>query len=147
MFPDLLKASSGASHTALLPFSSSPAEFLLRSQEIVFVGARYKHSRVHKGYASTDRPLGQDKCRMLVIISGHTQQTNARRQGHVGCYTTFLLNECSQCSEETRLTLRWSRLDLFPLLDNFGADGILLDPRRNVMLGPELDCTKTSRLS
>ena len=27
------------------------------------------------------------------------------------------------------------------------ANGILLDPRRNVMLGPELDCTETWRLN
>ena len=45
-------------------------------------GARYKHSRIHK--ASTDGPLGQDKCQMLVTSSGQTQQLNARRQGHIG---------------------------------------------------------------
>ena len=57
---------------------------LVGVHNIMFVGAHYKHSRVHQGYASTARPLGQDKCQMLVISSGQTKQTNARRQGHTG---------------------------------------------------------------
>ena len=43
---------------------------------IVFFLAHYKHSGIHK--ASTDGPLGQDKCQMLIISSGQTQQMNAR---------------------------------------------------------------------
>ena len=73
MFPDLLKSVIwSVLTTALLPFSSSPVEFLLRSQEIVFVGARYKHSRVHKGYASTDRPqFGPDSANECKEATSH----------------------------------------------------------------------------
>ena len=47
---------------------------LVGVHNVVFFGACYKHSRVHKESASTDAPLGQDKCGMLVISPGQTWQ-------------------------------------------------------------------------
>ena len=66
----------------------------------------------------------------------------------------FLLNECSQCrvlDQETRLTPVWFKIVSLSVtgqsLVHLQANGMLLDLRRNVMLGPELDCTETWRLN
>ena len=63
----------------------------------------------------------------------------------------FLLNECSQCCEldqETRLTPGWSKISVTGQSSaRLQADGILLDPQRSMVLGPELDCTETCRLN
>ena len=66
----------------------------------------------------------------------------------------FLLNECNQCRErdqETRLTPRWFKIGSLSSTGRSSvglqANEILLDPRRNMMLGPWLDCTETGRLN